>query len=148
MTYYPDGTLIARPPAFRWMRRRTATYESQITSANSGLGRGGLTFGWLTPDHPVSKGPVPEELIQVLERAALTPVDRTRGYHHCEFCHIQRGPQQGTEYLTALGEELQLGSACIEIVDSSGRVWKAPNLVLHYIQAHGYLPPMAVRTLP
>ena len=45
-----------------------------------------------------------------------------------------------TEYTTQQGDTLHLGSASIEVM-AGGRGWVAPNLVLHYVAEHGYLPP-------
>lgn len=39
------------------------------------------------------------------------------------------------------GGEMRLGSAEIVVKSSSGQVFVAPNLIVHYIEAHSYLPP-------
>ena len=48
-----------------------------------------------------------------------------------------------TEYAAQRGDTLHLGSASIEVM-AGGRHWVAPNLVLHYVSEHGYLPPAEV----
>ena len=34
-----------------------------------------------------------------------------------------------------------LGSASLIVADVDGNPWVAPNLVLHYVTVHGYVPP-------
>jgi len=40
-----------------------------------------------------------------------------------------------------LGQELPLGNAEIWIPDGAGGIFAAPNLIVHYIETHNYLPP-------
>jgi hypothetical protein len=36
---------------------------------------------------------------------------------------------------------LSLGSAEIRVPGSGGRIYAAPDLIYHYVEAHGYRPP-------
>ncbi|MGD8214803.1 hypothetical protein [Aestuariimicrobium sp. Y1814] len=100
-----------------------------------------LAFGWLEPGHPYRRGQAPVAVLVALEQLALAPVDQTRGYHGCGFC---RHPGlSGTPYRTLHGHDLLLGSASIAAT-IEGRRWVAPNLVLHYLTSHDYLPPAEV----
>ena len=123
MVFIEDGAVLAR-------RRRP--WQKDI-----------LAFGWIDPRHHHRTGPCPQAVLLALEKLALRPVDRTRGFHACPYCPRPEGARWGfmaTKYRTAAGEELELGSASIA-VEVDGQTWKAPNLVVHYIKEHGYLPP-------
>lgn len=123
MTVYEDGTEVP---------------DDGYAEAG-GPAAGSLAFGWLGPGDLGPPRQCPDSLLRVLEDAARSPVGRTRGFHRCPFC-----PDAEfwlTRHQTTDGSELWLGSAAIEVRDMSGRTWQAPNLVLHYVTAHGYLPP-------
>ncbi|TBT83210.1 hypothetical protein ET989_12090 [Propioniciclava sinopodophylli] len=105
-----------------------------------------LAFGWLDAGHAFRQGACPPALLGHLEAAARHPVDRTRGFHVCTLCPPPATPDERwgvfgpTHHQTTEGDTLALGSASLE-VHAGRRRWVAPNLVLHYIAAHGYLPP-------
>ena len=96
-----------------------------------------LAVGWLDAEHPFETGEVDECLLRTLERLTLKPVNQTRGFHQCELCAT---PPFGLPVRIA-GEERTLGSADIEVRGGDGRVFCAPDLLLHYIWDHQYLPP-------
>lgn len=85
-----------------------------------------VTVGWLDAEHEFPKGQCPDDLVATLAGLAEEPVQLTRGYHYCELCKEARGN----------GE--------IHVRDEKF-VYAAPTLVVHYITAHGYLPPEAFR---
>ncbi|HHU39597.1 MAG TPA: hypothetical protein GXZ45_10000 [Propionibacterium sp.] len=125
--HHVDGA-VARPKRWPWQRDT-------------------LAFGWLDREHAFRQGACPPQVVAHLEQAARNPVDRTRGYHACLFCPPREVPADQpwammgpTPYETGTGDVLQLGSASIE-VEAGGQRWVAPNLVLHYITEHDYLPP-------
>jgi len=62
-------------------------------------------------------------------------VNVMRGWHICEFCH------QIVEVLGPGGQSIILGDAEIRIKGNAAKVYAAPNLVYHYVQAHRYRPP-------
>ena len=101
-----------------------------------------LNVGWLSASQafPISIPP-DERLVQAIGRLTASPVNLYRGSHDCEFCPdppeiVSPGgirmiaPPPGT---TGNGE--------IRVTSATGITYVAPVLVLHYIVAHGYLPP-------
>lgn len=143
MTYFPDGTLLRRPSLLEWYKNRCDALGVVSTLSAARRHRSWRTFGWLEPAHEYSIGVCSEELRRLLDDAADHCVDRTRGFQRCLFCpgtteSLVLAP---TDYSTADGKLLRLGSASLEVQDATGQVWIAPNLVLHYITDHQYLPP-------
>lgn len=100
-----------------------------------------LNVGWLDRLHPFDHGNFDRDLLQRLTVLALhKPSRRTRGYHQCGFC---------TEYPIAVrdGDHLRhLGSAEIWIPRGPDEFFASPNMLPHYIDAHGYRPPEAFIT--
>ncbi|MHB1766834.1 MAG: DUF7919 family protein [Phycisphaerae bacterium] len=99
-----------------------------------------LNIGWLSAGQPYTKGQVPSAAIESLRELVVTkPFNQTRGFHPCELCEaaIASGG------ITACwgGTSRKLGSAEIRVVSQAGVTYAAPDLVIHYIEAHGYMPP-------
>lgn len=68
----------------------------------------------------------------------MTQHDRGyRGSHICELC-----PKDDANWVSIVhqGKKRLLGSGEITVCAPT-RTYATPNLVLHYIAAHGYLPP-------
>jgi hypothetical protein len=86
---------------------------------------GTVNIGWLEAAHPFSAGETSVEFQDKLKQICLTPVNQTRGFHSCGFCHGRDRPQ---------------GSAEIR-VQGVNKVYVAPSLVHHYVVQHGYKPP-------
>lgn len=93
--------------------------------------------GWLGPEHTFSKGRMPPRALRRLRdlhRALMDP-DRlmvpviAAGLHECDFCAASGGYH---------GENLEL---YVRAPDVGG--FEAPAMIVHYIDAHGYLPPAA-----
>lgn len=86
--------------------------------------------GWLHPDHPYSNGDVSPEFLSCLRRfvakwqssAIALGFPFAGGLHECEFCQKAR----------AAGN---FGVPC------GASLFVAPEMVLHYIEEHGYRPP-------
>jgi hypothetical protein len=100
-----------------------------------------LNVGWLARGHVFPKGEVPDHFVSALRRLAASPENLFRGYHACEFCPdppILVGPT-GRRIDNPPGETM--GNGEIRIAGSRGRIYVAPVLVAHYVQAHNYLPP-------
>jgi hypothetical protein len=92
--------------------------------------------GWLSAAYPFSTGEVEGELVQKLERLSIIArVNDTRGFHCCEFC----GGQQ--IYLQYGDKRRLLGTAEVWIPGDEDILYAAPDLIVHYIHAHRYLPP-------
>jgi hypothetical protein len=86
---------------------------------------GTVNIGWLGREHPFSTGPTSEEFRVKLGRLCQRRVKQTRGFYRCPFC---KG-------------EARLASSSEMRVAHLAKVYAAPSLVLHYVVAHGYLPP-------
>ncbi len=103
-----------------------------------------LNVGWLDAQHPYQQGAIPPSFLDRLWWLCEASVRRTRGFHLCEFCEGLSGSGDAWErriVASRSGRELFLGTAEIRVVDDSGRVFAAPDLIYHYVEAHAYLPP-------
>jgi hypothetical protein len=99
-----------------------------------------VNIGWLSLRQPYDKGPVAADLVETLrELAVLNPTNQTRGFHTCEFCEDQKVIPQTTAVWK--GQVRKLGSAEIWVTSSAGVTYASPDLILHYIESHEYLPP-------
>jgi hypothetical protein len=86
--------------------------------------------GWLHPDHPYTKGEVPAEFLARLKELAVRSSASAEalcfvafgGPHTCELC----GRAQGSGNFG---------------VPSGDLLFVAPEMVVHYIEQHGYSPP-------
>ena len=78
-----------------------------------------------------------ERLLDRLRHFYLYPVIQTRGLHRCPFCS-STGTNDSYEQQRDRGR--QLGSAEVVII-AGERVFLAPDLIVHYIDKHGYWPP-------
>jgi hypothetical protein len=87
-------------------------------------------IGWLHPDHPYSKGTVPAEFLTRLKELIARSSDSAKalyfgafaGFHTCEFCGRTHG----------------IGNFG---VPSGDLLFVAPEMLVHYIEQHGYSPP-------
>ncbi|WP_217561224.1 hypothetical protein [Streptomyces sp. GbtcB6] len=98
----------------------------------------GLTVGWLEGDQEFTTGDVSADDLAILADIGRLKQKKSRGYHYCTICtektdRYAESPRFGTRY--------QLGSAEIRVVSDDGTLYVAPNLIIHYISDHGYLPP-------
>lgn len=99
---------------------------------------GVLNVGWLEKGKPFELGDVSEEFINRLWILCGTPVYATRGFYSCEFC----GEEESWPIKMSMGGiERRLGDAEIRVVARNGCVYASPNLIIHYIVKHNYLPP-------
>lgn len=86
-----------------------------------------LNVGWLSKDHPFTKGKLPISFHQKLDKVIQHDrVMETRGSHPCEFCD---------SHVSGNGE--------IWVRGRNGTIFAAPVLILHYIKEHDYLPPQS-----
>jgi hypothetical protein len=99
-----------------------------------------LNVGWLDKSHPFPKGSISTEIINRLFILCKSPENKTRGYHECPFC-FSFWPKKELGVLVEIGgEAIRLGSAEIR-VKCGEKTYAAPNMILHYIKDHKYLPP-------
>ena len=125
MTYVPDGEPFAlsygEPPA-----------------------AGSLAAGWLARDRPMRRGSVPEAFVDRLREMCRHGVNRTRGLHRCELCRpedsVVTRPPAPTWVACGDGGFI-VGHAEIHVKGSDGTNWVAPDMIIHYVEHHGYRPP-------
>ncbi|MFE4590009.1 DUF7919 family protein [Streptomyces laurentii] len=95
-----------------------------------------LNIGWLSARKwygpgarkRYPRGPLPAGLVEKLE--AVRRVNLCRGFHFCTLCLWARsGAPSGNGEIWVQGE--------------SGITYVAPDLITHYVAAHGYRPPQA-----
>jgi hypothetical protein len=93
--------------------------------------------GWLDRGRSFNSGTADPDFLLRLKRFYTRRVRQTRGFHLCPFCNERRFGVP----IEIDGTELLLGSAEIEVKDTGGKVYVAPDLIYHYITDHQYLPP-------
>ena len=99
---------------------------------------GVLTVGWLSAPNPFATGVIEPAHLDTLKYLAVSQAPhQMRGYSHCELCGRA---QPELEYD---GRRRTLGSAEVWVPHATrdGVIFAAPNLVVHYTEAHAYLPP-------
>ena len=103
-----------------------------------GMHEGTVNVGWLSAESDYQQGNASNDFIERLLLYCLHPLVRTRGFHRCELCSKTPPGPLVFEYGS---ESLRLGTAEIRVFDSSGRIYAAPDLILHYAYDHDYAPP-------
>ena len=112
---------------------------------------GVVHVGWLDGAHPFPKGRVDARSIEKMKLLAAKPVELYRGRHICNLCVEPEGLIQA--YMPGKGKLIDPESPWLkwaakrwsngEIrVVSNGVTFAAPVLIVHYIEEHGYLPPL------
>jgi predicted enzyme related to lactoylglutathione lyase len=122
MTYFPDLS------AYKSMAHQLIPRFKEV-----------LTVGWLEKGHEYPTGEIDAETIAKLNALLESPKTYTlqsRGFHECDFCTIEQ-----RVYPTYKERKIALGSAQLWIPGSSGVIYAAPTLIIHYIEDHGYRPP-------
>lgn len=107
-----------------------AYYEDLSQQTQVVKGRHIRAIGWLSPEHPYTKGKPPEAFVdQLRKRIQCNGIhDRKMGLigmmglHSCEFCDAYTC---GGEFGIPNGKQL----------------FVAPKMILHYVEEHDYLPP-------
>jgi hypothetical protein len=98
-----------------------------------------INVGWLGAGEPFEVGTVAPEVRDALVRLASHKHHLMRGVHHCELCAVESPIR-----LVADVERgwVSLGMGEIHVHGARGVVYAAPSLIIHYIDAHQYLPPV------
>ncbi len=80
--------------------------------------------GWLSQTHPYEQGDTPPGFIERLTLFCENPPEEYAlfGFHACEFC----GRFLGSNEIRVIGVD---------------KVYAAPVLIFHYVEAHNYRPP-------
>jgi hypothetical protein len=97
--------------------------------------------GYLWSRHSFSKGRVENLVLERLVAIAEKPLYYACGFHKCNlgFCGATEGLRDQPKFRYR-GRTLTLGSSEILVPDDEA-VYRAPNLILHYIRHHRYRPP-------
>ena len=98
-----------------------------------------LAVGWLDNGHAFTKGTVGEEFFAALIRLCVQPWQPAvlAGRHPCPLCRFTGGPGA----VTYQGMTVSIGGANV-FVPGLERVFVAPTMIAHSIEAHEYAPPM------
>lgn len=109
---------------------------------------GVVHVGWLDNVHPYPRGTVDSRLIEKMRLLASKPVELYRGKHICELCVAPPDlikatlPNKCIDPNCSWYRWIHQRSSNGEIrVPGEGIVFAAPVLIVHYIEAHNYLPP-------
>ena len=105
---------------------------------------GVLNVGWLDDRYPFTRGTPPVGFAAALSSWLLhAKANQMRGFQLCRFCRFEGSQLERYRQIEIMveGQKIYLGSAEVWIPSSSGAIFAAPNLILHYVEAHQYLPP-------
>ena len=95
-------------------------FEEHIPKANAVF----IKVGWLDKDKPYTQGECPRKFIDKLKKIKLSM--HTKGWHNCPFCDSAKSYSE--YYIPILPTKNRKG-------------YHAPEMILHYIEKHNYLPP-------
>lgn len=124
MTYFPDGSPYS--------------YLAEARDENA------VNIGWLDGGVPYAMGDVPAEFVCRLKELCRDGVNRTRGLHQCNLCPEHHGaawPPPPIE-IRGCGGDYVVGGAEIRVPGRAGIVYASPDMVIHYVESHGYRPPV------
>lgn len=98
-----------------------------------------LAIGWLDLQQPYATGEVTAAFFESLMKLLVDPWQPAvvAGRHRCPFCRFSGGPAE----VRYGGVIARMGTANLFIPYEDG-VFAAPSLIAHYIDAHGYCPPV------
>lgn len=99
----------------------------------------GLTaVGWLDTGEDYPRGPLLAGFGDALAGLLVRPWQPVLllGFHRCPFCRLSGGPDQ-----VRVGDRRIDCGASNLFVPAGERLFVAPSLVLHYVDAHDYSPP-------
>ncbi len=96
-----------------------------------------LNVGWLSHSNEFTVGVIEHHLFEKLKHLWLAaPVAQMRGYHYCEYCHVD------DIAVSHNGRSHFLGSSELWVPADGGKIiYACPSMILHYIDSHHYLPP-------
>lgn len=98
-------------------------------------------IGWLSKKHGYSKGKLDDKSFQLLENFIAINVNQKRGVHGCEFCKRTDHKINFQTIYEFRKKFVILGDSELVVFNKSGDAFVAPNLIVHYIKEHSYLPP-------
>lgn len=96
-----------------------------------------LAVGWLNPDNDYPQGSVDGNVIAYL--TSLCSSSRTFSATH-KTCVLCDNPPS-LLVVDFKDKTVTLGQGTILVFSRQGRVYQAPDMIVHYISVHGYQPP-------
>ena len=94
-----------------------------------------VAIGWLENGRPVPTGEVPEQVFEQLRELLREPWGPAFcGWHDCDLCVYRYGPSKLGTHRNTMGFKNVF-------VPGDAKIYVAPELILHYIDQHGYSPP-------
>jgi len=113
--------------------------NTAYTHSSAG-GRGNVVnIGWLDAAHPYPRGAVPHDFVRRLRLLCFNGSVRRRGWRRCNLC-----PSSAPYPVVVVGDDTgaySVGDSGIRVPGNGGVLYAAPSVIIHYVQAHGYLPP-------
>ncbi|MEU0985675.1 hypothetical protein [Streptomyces sp. NPDC005953] len=94
-----------------------------------------LNVGWLDNVNSYRTGSSPAGLVEALAKLGSAKVNVYRGMHFCELC-----PDFPTARENTYRGDLFIASGEIRVT-TDGVVYASPVMIVHYVEAHEYLPP-------
>jgi hypothetical protein len=94
-----------------------------------------VNVGWLDENHSFCQGIMATALIDKLFTLCESPMNITRGMHKCPFCG------KTSINVERFGRKVVLGHAEIRLQANWRIEFTSPNMILHYVIDHQYLPP-------
>jgi hypothetical protein len=93
--------------------------------------------GWIGSERDFPVGAVPDEFVRHLWGMCQQPMSKIKGYQVCGLCESPFGPLT----IEWQGTSANIGDGYLGVVANDGVLMIAPDLVFHYVVAHGYVPP-------
>jgi len=94
-----------------------------------------VAIGWLENGRPVPTGEVPEQVFEQLRELLRDPWGPVPfGWHDCDLCVYRYGRSKLGTFRNTMGSKNVF-------VPGDAKIYVAPELILHYIDQHGYAPP-------
>ena len=100
-----------------------------------------LNIGWLSSEHPFTRGPVPESFALSLSILVREPCNLYRGFHVCEFCRPPNDIISIEPSYIGVWELYRSGNGEVRVTNENRVTFCAPQLIWHYIAEHQYQPP-------
>lgn len=92
--------------------------------------------GWLSGKVPFETAPAAPEALDRLWDFCAVSIEPMCGYHFCDICETEK-----LGIAEKNGIKLVLGNAEIRVFSPNGGIYRAPNLIYHYMSEHHYKPP-------
>src|SRR5580765_7920700 len=98
-----------------------------------------VSVGWLDAAHEYRRGSVPAAFFRALVTLLVEPWQPAAlaGHGACEMCRFSGGPGA----LVFEGTTIGVGTNNLFVPALDGRVFVAPSMIAHYVDAHDYAPP-------